>query len=235
MSSSVYSSAPLARLVREKLTDERLNKLTAMWPETRVVVLSTEFANGRPAAYSNEPASNPERFRAGILASASSPLTTPPVYILSEPFLDGGVSAIAPFQAFFDLAAKPPAVPLTHIVVISPYGAYPSPDSNPAQRKPFPPKPNFGEISARTGALVSESSVTKEIALAWSALSLRNAGISQEKVKERTGLDIAQSSIDLMLFTPDTRLGWDSLRFDPVELEEMFTRGRQARPRHLLP
>ncbi len=243
-SSSVYSANPLARLVKERLTDERLAKLTAMWTETRVVVLATDYATGQPAVYSNEPPLDPgqypETLRAGLLASASSPLTVPPVYIpngtnRAQPHLDGGVSAIAPFEAFFDLAAKPPAVPLTHIVVISPYPTYPATDSHPAQRKAFPPKPNFGELSARTGALVSESSVTKEIALAWSALSLRSAGVSQEKVYERTGLNIPNPSVDLILFTPETRLGWDTLRFDRAELEEIFTRGRQAKPRHLLP
>jgi predicted acylesterase/phospholipase RssA len=242
-SSSVYGSEPLARLVKERLSDQRLTKLAAMWPETRVVVLGTDFASGQPAAYSNDP-NDPvqglERFRGGMLASASTPLTTPPVYMTNgtrtaQPHLDGGVSAVAPFQAFFDLAGKSPEITLTDIVVISPYAPYPSTDVGQSQRKPFPVKPNFAQIGARTGTLLAESSVSKELALVWAAISLRNAGFSREKVMERTGLNIGQRSVELILIAPDTRLGWDTLRFDQDEMQEMFTRGLQAKRRHLLP
>jgi predicted acylesterase/phospholipase RssA len=242
-SSSIYSSDPLARLLTERLSGERLTKLAAMWPETRVVVLATDFGTGQPAAYTNDPADmgpNSARYRAGTLASASPPLSAPPVFIPNgedkpQPHFDGAVSAVAPFEAFFDLAAKSPEVALTHIVIISPYAPYPGTDTGQAQQKIFPTHPNFAELGARTGTLLSESSISKEIALVWAAISLRNAGVSQEIVKQRTGLNIAQPAVDVMLIAPETRLGWDTLRFDHTEIEEMFKRGLQAKPRHLLP
>ena len=112
---------------------------------------------------------------------------------------------------------------------------YPGSESKPAQQKPFPAKPNFGEIGSRTGALIAESSISKEIALAWAAISLRTAGVSAEKVQERTGLNIAYPPLELTILAPDGRLGWDTLRFDPNEMRVMFVRGLNAEPRALIP
>jgi predicted acylesterase/phospholipase RssA len=243
-SSSVYNTDPLARLLKDRLSDDRMRRIAEMWPDTRVVVLATDFGSGRPALYSNAPdeiAQGLARMREGVLASASTPLTTPPVYMRSdrtqavEPYLDGGISEVAPFQALFDIASRAPEVRLTHVIVISPYPLYPGSESKPAQKKPFPAKPNFGEIGLRTGALVAESSISKEIALAWAAISLRTAGVSAKKVKERTGLNIAYPPAELTILAPNGRLGWNMLRFDPDEMQVMFMQGLNAAPRALIP
>ena len=243
-SSSVYSADPLARRLKERLSDDKIRRIAGMWPGTRVVVLATDFGSGRPALYSNAPdeiAQGLARIRDSVLASASTPLTTPPVYMRSngtqivQPHLDGGISEVAPFQALFYLSSQAPEIRLTHVIVISPYPLYPGSESKPAQQKPFPAKPNFGEIGSRTGALIAESSISKEIALAWAAISLRTAGVSGEKVRERTGLNIAYPPSELTILAPNGRLGWDTLRFDPNEMRVMFVRGLNAEPRALIP
>jgi len=152
-----------------------------------------------------------------------------------QPHFDGGIREVAPFQALFDIASHAPEILLTHVIVISPYPLYPGSGSKPAQQKPFPTKPNFAEIGSRTGALIAESSISKEIALAWAAISLRTAGVSGEKVRERTGLNIAYPPSELTILAPDGRLGWDTLRFDPKEMQVMFMRGLNAEPRALIP
>jgi predicted acylesterase/phospholipase RssA len=243
-SSSVYNSDPLERLLKERLSDDRLRRIAGLWPNTRVVVLATDFGTGAPAIYSNAPgdvARGLARMRDGILASSSTPLTSPPVYIKSggtqklQPHVDGGISQVAPLQALFDMAAQAPAVPLTHVIVISPYPLYPGSESAPVQQKRLPSQPNFGEIASRTGALIAESSISKEIALAWAAISLRNSGVSAEKVKERTGLNVAHPPAELIIIAPDTRLGWNTLKFNHGEMREMFVRGVNAKPRPLIP
>ena len=243
-SSSVYTADPLLRLLKDRLPDDRIRKIAGMWPYTRVVVVATDFISGAPEIYSNAPdkiAEGLDRMREGILASASTPLVTPPVYMKSNKsqtihaYLDGGISEGAPLQALFDIAAQAPAVRLTHVVVISPYPIYPGSESSPAQQKPFPAKPHFGDIVSRTGALIAESSISKEIALAWAAISLRTDGLSAEMVKERTGLNIAYPPAELTILAPVSRLGWDVLRFDPDEMNAMFMDGLNATPRALIP
>ena len=243
-SSSIYNTDPLGRRLKDRLSDDRILRIAGMWPGTRVVVLATDFGSGRPALYSNAPdeiAHGLPRIRDGVLASASTPLITPPVYMKSnrtqtvQPHLDGGISEVAPFQALFDIASQSPEIRLTHVIVISPYPLYPGSKSKPAQQKPFPAKPNFGEIGSRTSALIAESSISKEIALAWAAISLRTAGVSAEKVKERTGLNVAYPPAELTILAPDGRLGWDMLRFDPNEMQVMFMLGLNAQPRALIP
>jgi predicted acylesterase/phospholipase RssA len=243
-SSSIYNTDPLVGLLKERLSDEKIRGIANMWPGTRVVVLATDFGSGRPALYSNAPdeiAQGLARIRDGVLASASTPLTAPPVYLKSsktqtvQPYLDGGISEVAPFQALFDIASQSPEIRLTQVIVISPYPLYPGSESKPAQQKPFPARPNFAEIGSRTGALIAESSISKEIALAWAAISLRTAGVSAEVVKERTGLNIAYPPAELTILAPDGRLGWDMLRFDPKEMQAMFMLGLDAQPRALIP
>lgn len=243
-SSSVYNTDPLVRLLQERLPDDRIRRIAAMWPGTRVVVLATDFGNGQPALYSNAPddiAQGLARMRDGALASASTPLTAPPVYMKSkgtqtvQPYFDGGITQVAPFQALFDIASQPPEIRLTQVIVISPYPLYPGSEAKPAQERPFPAKPNFGEIGLRTGALIAESSISKEISLAWAAISLRAAGVSAEKVKARTGLQLAYPPAELTILAPDARLGWDTLRFDPKEMQVMFMQGLNVTPRALIP
>ena len=82
------------------------------------------------------------------------------------------------------------------MIVISAYPLYPGWSPNRRNKEPFPGKPNFGEIGSRTGGLIAESSISKEFALAWAAISLWIAGVSAEKVQERTGSDNCLSSTE---------------------------------------
>jgi len=241
-SPSAYSADGLKHRIAAELPEARLKQIAGMWPGRRVAVLATNFATGRPAPFTNAPEDigrDPAAFRDGVLASAISPLATPPVYIKTDaahpadPYLDGGVHAVTPFQAFFDLAAHAPEVDLTQVIVFSAYPVFPSDDSAPVQKEPFPKQPQFGAIGARMDALISESSISKEVALAWAAIELRRAGVSAEKVKERTGLYIPKPPRELILVAPDTRLGWDNLKFDPAQMRQMFDRGVKATPRKL--
>jgi predicted acylesterase/phospholipase RssA len=244
-SSSAYGVGPLKKILNTRLTDAKLNGIQQKWADPRdplrLVVLATNFGNGHPAPLTTAPDGwNPTRFRDGILASAISPLATPPVYIRSGPaqpaeaYLDGGVHAVAPLQALFDLAALTPEITLTQIVVISSYPAFPSDDAGSVQ-KPFPQHPNFGDIGSRLDAMISESSISKEVALAWAAIALRNSGMDTAAVKKGTGFYIPNPPKQLMLIAPQGRLGWNNLKFDKTEMREMFKRGTNAIPRSILP
>lgn len=243
-SSSAFSAAPLAKLMARELSDSKLTQIAQMWPGKRLVVVATSFATGQPAFFTNAPkdlGNDPVRFRQGALASAISPLATPPVYIQPDtggavaPYLDGGIHAVAPFQALFDLAARSPDVEMTQVVVFSAFPAFPGSDLQQVQERRFPAHPQFGDIGARMDALISESSIAKEIDLAWAAITLRNAGVSTEKVRERTGLNIPKPPRELIVIAPDGRLGWDNLKFSRNEMREMFSRGRKSVPRVLIP
>lgn len=244
-SSSAYSAGPLRKKLEKMLPGDKVAQIGKRWTEPlRLVVLATGFGSGQPAPFTNSPediALGSARFRDGVLASAISPLATPPVYIkprpgkAASPHLDGGIHAVTPFQAFFDLVARSPEIELTHVLVFSAYPPFPSSDTGAAQKKPYPGRPQFGDIGARMDALISESSISKEISLAWAAIELRNKGVSADKVRERTGLYIPKAPQELILYAPKTRLGWDNLKFDKSEMTEMFNRGRDATPRNLIP
>lgn len=242
-SSSAYGSSPLRRTLEKELPDPKIIEIVRLWPKTRLVVVATDFGTGAPAPFTNAPSdvsNDPARFRYGVLASAISPLATPPVYIKadadkpSQPNLDGGVHAVAPFQALFDLAARSPRVELTRVVVFSAYPPFPSSDSGQLQ-KPFPTRPQFKDIGARMDALISESSISKEISVAWAAIQLRLAGISADKVREITGLNIPSPPSELMVIAPTGRLGWNNLTFNKDEMRKMFKRGYDASPHALIP
>ena len=242
-SSSAYSANPLKHILQRELPDTKLQRIKDQWPGLRLVVLGTNFGTGKPAPFTNSPdqmALGLSRFRDGVLASTISPLATPPVYIKSgsstraEPILDGGIHAVAPFQAFFDLAAQSPEVEITQLIVVSAYPAFPSDDSASVQKK-YPAHPNFGDIGARMDATISESSISKEIALAWAAIELRKAGVTADQVKERTGFYIPKPPKELVVIAPVKRLGWNNLRFDPTEMGKMFTLGENASPQKLVP
>jgi predicted acylesterase/phospholipase RssA len=243
LSSSVFSAGPLGKTLAKKLPNQSLDQIAQMWPRKRLVVLATNFANGTPAPFTNNPVDmGPgfSRFRNGVLASTISPLATPPVYEKplaggsGQPHLDGGIHAVTPFQALFELAARSPPIDLTQVVVFSAFPVFPGSDSGAAQKDPFPAQPKFGDIGSRMDALISESSVTKETSLAWAAIKLRTSGVSAEEVLKRTGLNIPHPPLELILIAPDTRLGWNNLKFDKTEMREMFRRGVNATPQVLL-
>jgi predicted acylesterase/phospholipase RssA len=241
-SSSAFSVRPLQKMLGLRLPDSRLLQIARGWPMRRLVVVGTDFGTGLPALFSSdEIANHPSRFRDGVLASTAAPLAAPPVYIKNAhskvtPHLDGGVLAISPFQALFDVAARPDAIALTHVIVFSAYPQLPTADSDEAHRiqKPYPMRPKFGEIGARTDALISESSVSKEVALVWAAIELRKKGVSAEVVYQQTGFNIPMPPAGLIIFAPQQRLGWDSLHFNKNEMETMAKLGRRASPRILL-
>jgi predicted acylesterase/phospholipase RssA len=226
------------------LPDTKLQQIANLWPAVRVAVLATDFATGQPALFTNAPedmGALPARFRAAMLASAAAPLAMPPTPIRlnpsghAQPYFDGGIDAVAPFQAFFDVAARAPGVELTRLIVFSAYPPFPGKDSTAIQRKRFPNRPAFGDTGSRTDALSSESSITKEIDLAWAAIELRRTGFSEEKVRERTGLQIDTAPDEFILMAPETRLGWDDLKFNKKEMRIMFDLGYKAALRPLLP
>jgi predicted acylesterase/phospholipase RssA len=245
--SSAYGVGPLKNKLAQKLPDAKLTEIGKGWPERRLGVLATDFGNGRPAIFTNSPedlgtdSTQLARFRDGVLASTISPLATPPVYIKPNlaktdvPTFDGGIHAVTPIQLLFDLAARSPEIELTQVIVFSAYPPFPSDDSRPVQTKRFPGRPNFGDTGSRMDALISESSITKEVALAWAAIELRKAGVTAQKVRERTGLYILRAPRELVLIAPDTRLGWDNLKFDKGEMRQMFERGLKATPHPLIP
>jgi predicted acylesterase/phospholipase RssA len=239
LSSSVFSARPLENLLAKRLSDDRLSEIAQMWPHKRLVVVATNFGDGQPATFTNAPddiRTNLTRFREGALASTISPLATPPVYIKPDsarnvqPYLDGGIHAVAPFQALFDLVTHSPNLHLTHIVVFSAFPLFPSTDLGQAQTHVFPAHPQFGDIGARMDALISESSVTKEVHLVCAAIELRKREVSVERVRELTGLSIPTVPKELILIAPSGRLGWDNLKFDKNEMKEMFERGQKAMP-----
>jgi predicted acylesterase/phospholipase RssA len=242
LSSSVYSARPLEKLLTKRLSDDRLRDIARMWPHQRLVVVATNFGNGRPAEFTNSPGDldkNLKRFLDGAFASTISPLATPPEYIEpgsgqpAQPHLDGGIHAVAPFQAMFDLAAQSPQINLTQIIVFSAYPEFPSQDSGQVQHA-FPAKPQFGDIGSRMDALISESSITKEVRLASAAIELRKRAVSAERVKDLTGFYIPNAPEELILVAPDSRLGWDNLKFDKIEMKKMFEQGQKAKYRVLV-
>jgi predicted acylesterase/phospholipase RssA len=242
-STSVFGAGPLRKTLQQRLPDARLDQIAKEWPSRRLVVLGTDFQSGMPVVFSSDQIPGGRaRFRDGILASAGSPLATPPVYLQNgpkrppSPILDGGVHAVAPFQAFFDAAARPPAIVLTHVIVFSPYPRFPAADPDGAHQiqQPFPARPNFSQIGARMDTLISESSISKEIALASAAIELRNRGVGTEAVLRQTGLHIPTPPASLIVYEPSQRLGWDNLRFDKAEMGRMADLGRQAAPRVLI-
>jgi predicted acylesterase/phospholipase RssA len=237
-SSSVFSVRPLQKLLERRLPDSRLLQIAKDWPTRRLVVVGTDFGTGFPALFgSDEIFKNPSRFRDGVLASTISPLATPPVYIKNgsskaTPHLDGGVHALSPFQALFEIASSSDAIALTHIIVFSAYPQFPTADADEAHRiqKPYPVRPKFGAIAARMDALISESSVSKEVALVWAAIELRKKGVSAEIVYKQTGFKIPTPPSNMIIFAPEQRLGWDNLRFNKTEMGKMAKLGRQAHP-----
>jgi predicted acylesterase/phospholipase RssA len=241
-SSSVYGVSPLRKTLANRLPDSTLIKIADGWPAHRLVVLGTDFGTGLPAPFSSdEIRANPARFRDGVLASTISPLATPPIYIkngsskVATPNLDGGIHAVSPFQALFDIAARPNPIALTHIVVFAAYPAFPTPDPDQAHQiqKPYPSHPKFGDIGARMDSLISESSISKEVALVWAAIELRNRGVSREDVYQRTGFNIPNPPRGLIVYAPAQRLGWDNLHFDKTEMGKMSDLGHNALPQVL--
>jgi len=240
-SSSAFSAGPLQKMLERRLPDSRLLQIAKGWPARRLVVVGTDFGTGLPAPFSSDEIShNPSRFRDGVLASTSAPLATSPVYLKNgasevTPHLDGGVLAVSPFQALFDIAARPDTIALTHILVFSAYPQFPTADADEAHRiqKPYPLRPKFDAVGARTNSLVSESSVRKEVALVWAAIELRKKGVSAEIVYQQTGFNIPVPPSSLIIFAPQQRLGWDNLHFNRAEMAKMAKLGHQAPPRVL--
>ncbi len=242
LSSSVYGVGPLRKTLSTRLPDSRLIQIAHDWPGRRLVVLGTDFGTGLPAPFgSDEILAGIAKFREGILASTISPLATPPAYIrnkssVATPVMDGGIHAVAPFQAFFDIAARAEPIAVTDLVVFSAYPQFPTPDPNEAQRiqKSYPSHPPFGAIGSRMDAVISESSISKEIALVWAAIELRQKGVSAEIVYRQTGLNIPVPPRSLIVYAPQQRLGWDNLRFDVKEMRQMADLGLKASPRVLI-
>ena len=241
-SASAFSSRPLQKMLGRRLPDSRLLQIAKGWPARRLIVVGTDFGTGLPAPFSSdEILNNPSRFRNGVLASAIAPLATPPVYIKNTTsnvtaHLDGGIVAVSPFQALFDVAARPDVIALTHIIVFSAYPQFPTADPDEAHRiqKPYPVRPNFGAIGARMNSLLSEFSVSKEVALVWAAIELRKKGVSADIIYQQTGFNIPMPPSSLIIFAPQQRLGWDNLKFNKTEMAKMAKLGRQASPRVLL-
>jgi hypothetical protein len=83
-------------------------------------------------------------------------------------------------------------------------------------------------------AVISESSISKEIALVWAAIELRNRGVSAETVYRQTGFNMPTPPRSLIVYAPQQRLGWDNLRFNIQEMREMADLGLKASPRVLI-
>ena len=245
----------LYRRIEQALPAERLHRLGALWPNERLVVTSLDFGSGRPRSVTNS-TGDIDTLRAAMLASAVPPLAFPPVPLRPAdappdsprrtPHFDGGVCAVAPFEALLETAAREPAIKLTHIVAISAFPEFPAAERDPVQVGEFPQSPAFKAIGDRMNVLLSEASATKEIGLVRAAIALRHAGVPSDEVKAATRIAFPCPQPDandpptwgdqhcpppvLVVLAPDQRLGWRALSFDPDEMREMLDRGRvQAR------
>lgn len=243
----------LYRILHETLDAADLGRIAAAWPERRIGVTSLDFATGRPRLITNGP-SEVARFRDGMLASAAVPLMLPPVNLPGKrhvaeqeddrlparhpqrgepaeppppgsPHMDGGIYAIAPFAALFELAAIEPAIPLTHVVLVSAFPEFPGGEVGSVQEGDFPMKPDFREIGDRMATLLAEAGVAKDLALVRAAIALRRAGEDGESVRSATGLFIPGEAPELIELLPTGRLGWKALEFRRDDMREMFERG----------
>jgi len=218
----------------EAVPDRRVAQIAAEWPRRRMAAATLDFKTGRPDVYTNDPR-RIRCLRKGILASAMAPLALPPIPLASDqceagkvaltPHFDGGVYAVAPFTALFDLAAMEPAIPLTHVVVISAFPMFPGSEPNPVQRDVFPDGPAFRAIGDRMNALLSESAATTEIELARAAVELRRVGSDPASVARLTGMSIPYAPPTLIELAPKTRLGWEAFEFNQDDMRRMYRRG----------
>ncbi|MFN2431885.1 MAG: patatin-like phospholipase family protein [Gemmatimonadota bacterium] len=224
----------LYRILSRTLDEADLERIAAAWPERRIGAVTVDFGDGQPDVVTNQPGEM-SRFRDGVFASAQVPLVMPPVPLppgagaggrehgdALSPHLDGGVLAVAPIAALFELAAIAPSIRLTHVVVISPFPKSPSADQG---GQPFPDDPDFRQIGDRMTTLLGEALVSKDLALVRAALELRNAGLSAAAVREVTGMSIAGEPPELIEILPASRLGWRALEFDRDVMGEMHERG----------
>jgi predicted acylesterase/phospholipase RssA len=212
------------------------------WPDKRLGIATTDFGGGQGDVVTNSPGDTASKktvyesrlFR-GIFASAITPLMGYPV-LLSQgdasgpktPHFDGGVYSEAPFNVLFALASTAPAIPLTHVIVISAYPFFPGP---PAPGTPkFPGRPNFEKIGLRFDTLVSEASATKDTLLARAALGLRALGQSEKSVRDLTGLTIPSPPPVLIEAAPKNKLGWDNATVNRLQMKRLAALGyREAR------
>jgi predicted acylesterase/phospholipase RssA len=218
-------------MLLQMLPQDRVTLIGNLWGlGRRLGVATLDFATGTPHLVTNSPA-DLGILVDGILASAMAPLALPPVPLPNlpasadlTPHMDGGLYAEAPIAALFDLSALAPSIVLTHVVVISSFPWFPSDDSDPVQGHEFPPDPKFGSIGDRMNALMSEANATKDTRLAWAAIELKKAGLSEPDVFEITGHHI-NAPPELIRLFPTTRLGWQAFEFVAAEMRAMQTRG----------
>lgn len=225
--------------IESAFPDSSLALLSAAWPIRRLAVATLDFSSGQPRIFTNSP-SAVGLLRKGILASAMAPLAFPPIPIgaaandvRKTPHLDGGVFAVAPLRALFDLAGESSPIILTNVVVISAFPAFPSIDTDSVQKDTFPDNPKFHAVGDRLNVLLSEAAATNDISLARAALALRSAGVGVEAVAAMTGFKIPGIAPRLTVLAPRSRLGWQALRFDPSEMSEMYQRGYEEASRQL--
>jgi predicted acylesterase/phospholipase RssA len=212
------------------------------WPDKRLGIATTDFGGGQGDVVTNSPDDTASkktvyesRLYRGIFASAITPLMGYPV-LLSQggasgpktPHFDGGVYSEAPFNVLFALASTAPAIPLTHVIVISAYPFFPG-SAAPGTPK-FPRKPNFEKIGLRFDTLVSEASATKDTLLARAALKLRALGQTESNVRDLTGLTIPSPPPVLIEAAPKNKLGWDNATVNRVQMKHLAALGeREAR------
>jgi predicted acylesterase/phospholipase RssA len=216
------------------LPDEKIQRLGRLWPDRRIAAATLDFANGCSHDFSNSVSDLPH-LREGILASAMAPLALPPIPLQTDKpcgklpgktsHLDGGVAEVAPFRTLFELAAREPAISLTHIVVISAFPIFPGKEGDSVQKHAFPSNPKFRAIGDRMNALLSEAGASSEINLAKTALALRARGAAPEEVKAASGFFVSDPVPQLIVLAPKERLGWEAFRFVPAEMSEMYRRG----------
>lgn len=212
------------------------------WPDRRLGIATTDFGAGQGDVVTNSPADTrpkapgktvyESRLFRGIFASAITPLMGYPVRMSQgsaagpkTPHFDGGVYSEAPFNVLFDLAARAPAIPLTHVIVISAYPFFPG---SPGPGTPgFPGRPNFEEVGLRFDTLLSEASATKDILLARAALVLRGLRQTEKSVRELTGLTIPSPPPALIEAAPENRLGWDNAGVDSGKMKQLAVLGEK--------
>jgi len=139
--SSVYNSAPLQRLVREKLN---LEKVRSSGKKLRVGAAS--LTNGRYVLFGED---HPKLHDA-ILASSSFPAMLSPIEIDGELWTDGGVRDVTPLSAAIKLGAD------TVDVVLC---------SSPGVDHKFPKKPNALKVAARALDIMSDEVIENDLKL----------------------------------------------------------------------
>lgn len=223
-------AARLYKLLLSRLSADRIAKLGDLWTQDRRLGVATlDFKTGARHLVTNSP-SDLGVLVQGIMASAMAPLALPPVPLPSQsggapaPHMDGGLYEEAPVRTLFEVAAIPPSIGLTHLLVVSSFPWFPSDDSDPVQAKIFPAAPKFGSIGDRMNALMSEANATKDTRLAWAAIELRKAGRSEAEVYEITGHRVGAPPELIKLF-PKRRLGWQAFEFALPEMKAMQKRG----------